>query len=302
VAEELTEASQTAHPKTPETDISAVSVLAQPLEKPFVVHPDEANSGSNETTMTNFDRGLLLQEDKTEISMDKPSSQSVKQLMFLHIPKTGGSSIESSGRKRGHSWGYFLFQQANAGRHRGNYPWWHYPVQYLPVDAQRLYDNATLFAVIRNPYSRALSEYYYACSFHRHICGDSIDNPAYMNTKIASKLQKFMKCPTGKNSSCPLLDGGHFIPQYDYLFDDDSNSNGRKQIVKHVLHFENLQHEFEELMKAYELDVNLNSDRVRQHKKSNISLGVDDLTANTIDLINKVYAKDFEIGDYKMNN
>jgi hypothetical protein len=53
--------------------------------------------GSNQTG------DLSSQEDKTEISMEKASSQSVKQLMFLHIPKTGGSSIESSAAKGGHS-------------------------------------------------------------------------------------------------------------------------------------------------------------------------------------------------------
>jgi hypothetical protein len=270
-----------------------------------------------EHVVSNQTGDLSSQEDKTEISMDKASSQSVKQLMFLHIPKTGGSSIESSAAKGGHSWGYCLFQQGNTGdkqsyycppnkrkvpRLRGNqgHAWWHYPVQYLPMDAKRLYENATLFAVVRNPYSRAVSEYYYACGFRRYTFGYNINSPAYMNRQIASKLQEFMKCPTGKNSSCPFLANGHFIPQYDYLFDDDNNNNGREQIVTHVLHMENLQHEFEELMNAYGLNVNLTSSRATHNRKKSATLGVDDLTTDTIDLINKVYAKDFEIGGYKM--
>jgi hypothetical protein len=178
--------------------------------------------------------------------------------------------------------------------------WWHYPVQFLPLDAQKIYDNATLFAVIRNPYARAVSEFYFFCNAYRRLCDSTkLNSPAYMNSRIAAKVQAARKCPfVAKNSSCPFLDYGHYIPQYDFLFNDYDNNNGRKQIVAYVLHFENLQQEFGELMKMYgQQDGYLPSKNVR--KKATAHLSVDDLTQGTIDLINEVYAKDFEIGHYK---
>jgi hypothetical protein len=249
----------------------------------------------------------LLQTPEAQNYSDMTLSQSpVKELLFLHIPKTGGSAIEFYGVKNGYSWGYCLFQQANS---KNNCPpknkrkvptslgnaGWHYPVQYLPMDAQMLYDNATLFAVIRNPYSRAVSEFYHFCSidYNKHECDSSKTNsPAYMNSLIAAKVKAARKCPFGKKSSCPFLDSGHHIPQYDFLF------NGQKQIVAHVLHFENLQQEFGELMKMYgQQNGNLPVRNFRN--KATARLSVDDLTQGTIDLINEVYANDFEIGHYK---
>lgn len=75
----------------------------------------------------------------------------MKELKFVHITKTAGSSIEKCAFKKGILWGSFdPIYKERVG-------FWHKP----PEDLLNDYD---LFTVVRNPYNRCLSEFY--CNFN----------------------------------------------------------------------------------------------------------------------------------------
>ena len=80
------------------------------------------------------------------------------------------------------------------------------------------------------------------------------------------------------------------MPQHYYIY----NSFG-KQIIKHILEFENLREDFNKLMKQYDLNILLN-----KHVNSNKKVySVDDLTNETKKLIQQVYHYDFVKFGYK---
>jgi hypothetical protein len=97
---------------------------------------------------------------------------------------------------------------------------------------------------------------------------------------------------------------GHWIPQYDFFFhNNDQHQHQPQQMVHHLLHNEYLNEEFDALMQAYGLN---NITLPKERKKSRADdgtgaqLNVADLTLETIKLIEVVYEKDFEIGNYPM--
>ena len=93
-----------------------------------------------------------------------------------------------------------------------------------------------------------------------------------------------------------LLAQKHFINQADYVY----NFVGKK-IVKHILHYENLQEEFDDLMEKYDLNVRL-PDKARNG--TNIALDNKlsylDLQPDTIQMINRYAAADFHAFGYEM--
>ena len=73
---------------------------------------------------------------------------------------------------------------------------------------------------------------------------------------------------------------GHYIPQYDYVFEQ------RRQIVKHVLRFENLADEFHALMKLYDLPLRLPRRKVRpSHSKT---INAHNLTKENLEWIERL--------------
>jgi len=127
--------------------------------------------------------------------------------------------------------------------------------------------------VVRNPYDRIISEFY--CPFNglKHI-NDTVN---IMNSYITRKI-------TGRQ-----LSGNHFTEQWLYI---DKNVN----IKIHILKFENLKEEFDQLMKQYDIDLVLDI----HINKGVKTFGVKDISRDNINLINRIYKKDFELFNYTM--
>ena len=90
-----------------------------------------------------------------------------------------------------------------------------------------------------------------------------------------------------------IPNNGHLLPQYYYVYNNDGN-----KIIDHVLRFENLNEEFQELIKSYSLNIILgNRSNVR---KNYTSLSVANLTRPTVNKINSCYANDFKFFNYSL--
>lgn len=202
------------------------------------------------------------------------------------------------------------------------------------------YQDADMFTVVRNPYDRFLSEYYCPWAGYKGDKKDHPDTMnRWMNHKIATMeqlLSDFYRANQHQprkhthqqqgpnlNEDPFLLAQKHFINQAEYVYDGDI------QIIQHVLHYENLTQEFASLMQLYNLSVYLTTktdntkellllqeqrqswiDTVNNTQKAKSSssilykrdgkLTTQDLYPDTIALINRYAAKDFQLFGYTM--
>ena len=186
----------------------------------------------------------------------------MKPLKFVHITKTAGTTIEDEAKECNILW----------GRHHKEYNWWHEILSNKPLTLVEKYD---WFTIVRNPYTRIISEFH--CKFS---CG--------ITQEVRNKFTKeeFNNYLIGKIIHHDR-NGNHYTPQYYYT---DNN------IPISVLKFENLNSEFNMLMKKYKLPVVINSHRNTNPKIFNIT----DINQKLRNVINKTYEKDFEYFNYDL--
>jgi hypothetical protein len=187
----------------------------------------------------------------------------LKELKFIHITKTGGTSIENVGKRCDIRWGRF---------HKKEYGWWHGPFDKKSKHLQQKYD---WFMVVRNPYDRILSEFY--CKWGGVGKNALQYNKKQFNNKLQDLIVNFQKRKRV----------GHYTPQYRYW---DATSK------IWVLRFENLKDDFEKLMKQYHLNIVL--DRHDQSAKVPKHFSIRDFNSRTLNLIKRKYKKDFELFRY----
>ena len=264
------------------------------------------------------------------------------RLLLLHIPKTGGSTIERTAFQQANiTWGCCHFH-LNYGKkpwaglcplnvetptsldqwpkHKNLRNLWHYPLHWLETNeastAHQMPSNPYLnlvagtesldfcpvekrdmhfFAVVRDPYARAISEFYYQAGFARKRKIHVLEDRTFMNRWIAEKLQSYPAHMGIANLSWTgkML---HWIPQSEFIFDDQ----GRRR-VRYVLKFENLTAEFNELVQRYHLNMTLLETK---YKSGNVPpssrLGPGDLNEEVRDKLEQHFARDFALGQYPL--
>lgn len=192
------------------------------------------------------------------------------RLQFVHITKTGGTSIEDAGLKQHIKWGRFWAYPKCCRWKRlpSSSSHWHVPPKYFRNNP---YEQVDTFTVVRNPYTRCLSEF--NCNFTGFKGTPTVQN---LNRWIQKKLNGPNRCS--------------FRPCAEYVFDDDGN-----KIITHIIRFENLRQEFAQLMALYNLDVKLS---VKNKGRTN-HLTIDKFNKDTIALINDYFQMDFDKFGYE---
>ena len=190
-----------------------------------------------------------------------------KELKFTHITKNGGTSIEKLGLNNNIRWGL----------HHGEYKNHHKPLNEQKKELVEKYD---WFMVVRNPYDRIISELH--CKWGNRKKNEILN-------KSKEEINQYIRnCIIYRdiNNKNKYYCYGHYKEKYKYLF-NNTNMN--------IIKFENLKEEFDLLMVKYNINLKLES----HLNKNDKIFTVNDLDKDTIDIINQVYNKDFELFNYK---
>jgi hypothetical protein len=228
-----------------------------------------------------------------------------RPLKFFHIPKTAGTAIEFAAGENAIPWGSCLFNH-KPKRDICKYPsetewpqhigWWHLPTQLFPLANIDPYQDAERFAV-RDPYDRAVSEFYYICTlkvfdWRPDQCQrERLFEKGYMNQWLRDKMEDTETIP----ALTYLTDNGHFTPQYEFIFGPND-----VRMVDYVLRLDDtLSVEFSRLMEAFSMDqVQLKKLNAlgAEARDSDKHLTVNDLDEDTLNSIHKIYPRDFDLG------
>lgn len=235
-----------------------------------------------------------------------------RPLTFFHIPKTAGTAIEHAVRQRKIPWGSCLFNH-KPKKDDCQYPrgkewpkgigWWHVPRIFFPLENVDPYFGSEHFAVIRDPYDRMVSEFYYICTlkvfdWRPDQCQrDRLLEKEYMNEWLQQKMTNRDR----EGALGFLSDNGHFTAQYDFIVGPN-----QVRMIDYVLKMDkDFDSDFERLMHAFALDdVQLEKFNAigAQSRDEKTHLKVADFDEKTIDTIHQLFAKDFELGYPMMNH
>lgn len=200
-----------------------------------------------------------------------------KFVEFIHIPKNAGTTIENIGKKSGVKWGRFKPEHQNfLNDPICNY--WHVPPVYFNKGS--FYDTDNTFCVIRDPFSRIISEYAY-----RHKDDPNMDNAKNLNAWIREVL-------TEENVKRGKFDC-HLLPQSEYIYDDVADV----YTCDNILRFEHLEADFNNLMSKENYDLKL----TEKSNKTNFNLRKSDIDESNVKLIERLYARDIELWEKNKN-
>tara|TARA_Y100000780_G_scaffold153585_1_gene138335 strand:- start:2051 stop:2671 length:621 start_codon:yes stop_codon:yes gene_type:complete len=198
-------------------------------------------------------------------------------LIFIHIPKTGGTSIEfnfdfklsSYNSKKFKYWG---IENKKCMQH---YLWNDY--KELEPDKWKFYYK---FSVVRDPYKKIISAYKW--------------NPIFGRNKKKT-FKEFLEKTNEIIENNEYSDNAYYdqiMPQYKFIFDENNNL-----MVDKVFKLETLNEKFNSFLDERGADIDKLVHINKTKKREEIILDKDD-----IKIINKLYKKDFELLGYKMKN
>mmetsp|Transcript_43018 Transcript_43018/g.84553 ORF Transcript_43018/g.84553 Transcript_43018/m.84553 type:complete len:308 (+) Transcript_43018:2-925(+) len=251
--------------------------------------------GSHLKSLESSDRHDIPVSGSGSISIPlhfKPSA-ATRRLEYVHITKTGGTAIEKAAIAAGIKWGCCHYLGDVHCNSKPDFPidytdFWHYPPKLMNrfPSLEEIYgsDKVELFTVVRNPYDRAISEYY--CKFAGYF-GPDKENPRVMNRWIRQMISGLKK-----------KKHHHYVNQVEYVYDEDG-----KQIIQYVLKFEdNLHIKFHKLMNKFNLAIYLplKEEDAINARNLGAKLSQKNLDKNSIQAINNYAHLDFKNFGYDM--
>ena len=183
-------------------------------------------------------------------------------LKFIHVPKTGGTSIENAAKNNNLLWGRF----DKTLKSFKNISPWHSPQEI----------NSKCFCVIRDPFDRFISQFYHE---------NKVDN------YNSEKLNNFIKIKIPQINKNININDNHYLPQYKFCEKCD-----------YIISFDNLQNNVNNLMKIFNLDPlilnKLPGGIVQQKKRNKININrltYLDINKENRNLLKQMYKIDFEL-------
>lgn len=201
------------------------------------------------------------------------------KILFVHIPKTGGSSLETYFQKKSNMTLFSYKRNTNSvipdHKYR-NASLQHQKLHVLKTHADHLGipindPDLKILSIVRNPYDRVVSDLFY----YKLII------PSDHQAKIYNILQKYVCASTYDN---------HNVPQHEFLINQDSVLDSDERLM--IMKTESLSTD----MKANGFDDFNEFGNVGKYPKGFLKY----LNRDSIALINEYYKKDFQLFGYEM--
>jgi hypothetical protein len=193
----------------------------------------------------------------------------IRKIIFIHIPKTAGSSIEHLLRDEGKYELDFIGVRNGRSTH-------HYMGIELKLILKELYPTYYKFSFVRNPYDRLISEYFWC----------RLNNVGHKFNKTFDEFLDYVEDVIKNKNFFKPIENDHFIPQYSFLFFNN------KLLVNNIFKYEDIETVAPLIKKR--LKINTVLQHLNKSKKNEITL-----TQEQKDRIYNLYKIDFQTFNYE---
>jgi len=209
---------------------------------------------------------------------------SVDDLSFLHIPKTGGSSIETMALANHKAWGRYYFKGSSFLTPLPCSTW-HIPPHYFPHSP---YKDKYVFCATREPFDRLISAY----RSRRQRCDKNSLNIWINETfeEIYKHTYEIVrKGGPNQNFQYRYYWDCHLLPQSEFIFD-----HAGKRTCHFILRKSHLSLDFKKLSRIFNLEMDLNQYHENE-KSSGCDLKKEDINDENVRLLKQIYKDDFQL-------
>jgi len=232
---------------------------------------------------------------KQNLTVDFKTHAASSRLKLVHISKCAGTSLENWGAQHGFQWGK-RWPAIGSARKTGllapheermkSAPW-HIPPRFF-VDSP--YCGFSNFAVVRNPYARAISEFRCPWAGFMAPVRGSCDRKKRRASATCADLNSWICKKLTGGVARPPFTNGHWIPQHLYVFDGD----GQRVVSEDdVIRFEHLADGIAALLQRHGLHEFPYTALAKTNVSEMPSFNVKHLDGATCKLIEEAYAEDF---------